>query len=570
MDKKKKYICMLLILIAVTLLKICNLMQKIDVALIADDIGSMALPSYLAGLDWKATIATTNYYGYGFKWIYFILFKFIDNPYILYYAILGVGILFIDLVALLIGHIIIEYFKIDSVVMTVGIVVFISNMGSITWDSELSVYASFWVAIWFICKLISCENDKSRMRYSVCMALWLGYMMTLHERNLAVLLAAIFIVVGYHILFKTRLVQYVSFGGTLLIGYYISKNLNAYIQNFFWSEKKASGSLGNVSAVGSLSSYIEWFKTEGVLKGVLDCMVSNLVTLAFKTYGIAYIGIALVFVGMFFYAKGKGKIEVAKEDRIKYTVLVMSAITVMIVIVGLSTSWGISAATGDAYGYKGYSYYRYYNPYVGPAVVAVIAIMYHNIFPKKIVEYVTVGVMTVLCGYYFIFVFWNVYSEYIREESIRLERMLMYTFYQSDGMFGVMVNIIISAIISCILCILLLKINRKSNVLIYIYCVMIIFPKIGSLSAPTINCTSAGATYALLAQMQNEELPDKIYAETDSYTYQFMLSRFSILEDKQENENTSICVSNNVNNKRTLFAEGFRCAQLDEYEYIYV
>ena len=573
MNEKQKKCIYILSFIFVTLLKCSVYFTDNNIALLSDHIGDFATPSYLAGLNWLDTIATTGYYGYGFKWIYFLLFKFIKNPYVISYAITTIGIILIGAVSILICHVLINYFKIDSTVIVVCLSVIIASTGSIGMNSEFSIYASFWRVVWIVCKMISISDTKKQIKYSIFIALWLCYMRTLHERNMAVIISFFIVAIMYHILFRKKLISYIPFIMTFAIGHFFERSLTAKVQHFFWGSRLQNGTLPNTKAVGSASKYLTILREPERLKAVFDCMVSNFMTLSFKTYGIAFVGIAIVLIGLVYYFKRGKNSEISGNEKTRFTIVLLSAITILIVIAGLGTSWGIQAYEGNTYGYKGYSYYRYFYPYVGVAMASTIAVVYHKTFSRKVLSITTFILTAIIACYFFFGVFTNVYYEYMREDFVRLERMCMDIFYVYTGPFGVAINVVISSIVAFLICFLILY--RKDcdtlKLAIYSCLVIIIVPVACELKWPSADCTLAGATYELFDKMQEEELPKEIYAETSVYTYQFMLNRYTILveEPVEEMENT-IRVSNNSDNLEVLNSQGYRCSQLDENEYIYV
>jgi len=231
--KKKVSKCICVFLLSF-LLKCLVFFQNTDIMIISDWIGDLALPTYLAGLDWHNLVSATSYYGYGFKWAYTIFFVLTDNPYVIYLSIELLHTIFQCVLATVSYYYFVKNCNAKQDAITIVWICIITASAYTSMASEAQIYMAFWILCLLLMTLVHTEKNGKRRWYSMLISVWACYAITLHERCVALIIALIFVLVLWRIYEKRWLVDLNIFIPSLILSYCIQEKItqNIHILSF--------------------------------------------------------------------------------------------------------------------------------------------------------------------------------------------------------------------------------------------------------------------------------------------------------------------------------------------------
>ncbi|MCD8045495.1 MAG: hypothetical protein LUE90_02360 [Clostridiales bacterium] len=580
---KREYRVVFLVTLALKLLCLC---QNVNYGINMDRIGDFVAPTALAGLDWSLIIPDVKYYGYGFKWIYWIFFALTDDPYIIYYCVMILYVILMSLIAVLIYHMQIKFLKVESVKLAGVIAVLMGLLGPVDFKSEPSVYMACWVACFLLLKSLHAESRKEKNVLAVLLPVFLCYTVTLHERMLAIIIGFAFVFFLYRFKFKEWIFAPVIYLPVQAASYFAVYKINDLYRMYFWGTTE----VGNSSAIPSnLTSRLYFMENMAGLKVAIKCAVSNLVTLCDQTYGLAWVAI-MIFVISLFLVREKRKSEVkhyTDTDRMIYTVIWFGGICVAIVIAGIIVSWGGSVYGGDLYGYKGFVYGRYYICFSYPALMAALIWLYrHRMKLWQIliggVGYAGINIVFAAKIYPLLESAYYTYAATEFTSDTSLPWLLFYTFNSTDGIF---VNYLINVIIICVVLMTLIVLNvcRQYKRITWVACfaaflTLLVNTAGFSIAKPSVTFSSGmyNDAYQVIKSVEAIEESIKnqvIYTDSSPWTLQYLLNRYRVsysLPDEAE-ENALVITTNapdiEINNLEG--ARDYYYIQAAENQYIY-
>lgn len=352
------------------LLKCTMLLRDKVMDLSSDHLGDLATPSYLGGRNWLPMISETSYYGYGFKWIYFIFFKLTDRAETITRAIQFTQIFMIALCAAVLYMTVIKYwYDGKHSIQVFGILAVGNAFASVTYNSEGSLYFFTLLIAAVLIKLAYVQDRKQKISWSITLAVLLCYMMTLHERCIGLLLAVFIVLICDWIYSRKCYVHPVSFGCSFVVLYILQELLTNRVVQFFWGNSAGEGTLKNTSV--SVSNPTWFLESIGDFNLFIKFCISNLFTLICSTYGLVLIPIIItVYCFVRFIFKNKSFKDEYKGNRAMLIVMLIFLATSVIILVGVAQRWGLSVHKENKNGYKGMVYPRYYMPFIWGSLVA--------------------------------------------------------------------------------------------------------------------------------------------------------------------------------------------------------
>lgn len=389
------------------MIKCTGLLRDVDLSLSSDHLGDMATPSYLAGKNWLPLISDCSYYGYGFKWLYAVFFKLTDKAEVIFRCIQITQIFMIALCATILYHAVKKYLCGGKDNLPAYLILLLGNgFSSITYNSEGSLYFFSLLIAALLIKLSVTDIKKSKIKYSILLAVLMCYMITLHERTIGLFIAFFIILVCDWIFSRKCYVEPISFTGTLCVLYFLEEKLTDKVVDFFWTVSATDGTLKNTSISVSNPT---WLFTDGKsFKLFFDYIVSNILTLVNNSYGMVIIPILLTtyFIIRFFTHRKEFREEYSERRGSIFVMLVFLAMS-LIILVGVAQRWGLSAFKGNSNGYKGMAYPRYYMPFIWPALImgGVLWKDYYEKFHLKV--YATVTAIYGIASFYMLFAIRN-------------------------------------------------------------------------------------------------------------------------------------------------------------------
>lgn len=561
---------------AIYFLHIC---QKVDINISLDEIGTFASASALAGYDWSGVLPLTRYYGYGFYWIFAGLFRITDSPYVIYITIYVMDCIILSLVAVLIYKIQVRELNLPNSVTTVffavlpGVVYSIVNYTYLT--NDVMVYAVFWIIMYFLLKLLG-DMDKSRKsRYSIFLAFFSCYILTMHERAIVIFGEILVLLVVWKVFVKKDIVNWKAFLISIVIFYIVARASKELVIALFWSDIEAE-TLANTSVI---YKDLFWF-TDSVrmFKIIIDIFVSNIIKAGMATYGIFFIGIALVFMATIMLIKKKGAItKILQSDPMMEKVVIIcivSIVAILITMAGLAVQWGNGAWTGLISGLgmgksiRAYAYLRYYVVYIGPILISVYKLCIEERLEKGYYRVAFVILAGVL--YYFL----TEIDTYIAGQSRIVEQVNIFENY--------MFNRHISVLVVIVSILLLATFKKKNSRAIFVaMCSLLIIisnmpENFGFIKLESSRCD---ATRKYIKGLdQDGEWKNHLYVLDDSGNYQFFLNRHTPRVWNNEPEGVilahanleEICLNASYYRFDVEMLCDSECVQLDENEYVYI
>lgn len=423
--QKKNYFITFIITFGAYLLKIFTINTYI---LYPDQIGALATAIKLCHLPWNTAISYSKYYGFGFFWLYGLLFKITDNPHVIMWIHFLLITFLIALVSCLILYIAVELLEIQKVVILyvvpTSIAFICSNHSFSSLLNAPVVYCSVWVAFCFLIKSYK-EKNIYRIIYSVISALFFLYILFLHETVMALYLAIFIACILVKILWREWIVSMIPFWSIIGGGYILGKYVRNKVIAIVWAVENPA-SLDNTSAFQHTSL---WFlENKKSFKIFLDTIFTNFAYMNEATFGLAILAfVTAMCIIVSCLVKYKLKKRILKENKIQFLVMIIAIVTATIIILGLGASWGRRAY--QAYigisevgsSYRGYAYGRYYMPYFSPAILVAISYIMKIQKKSKIVFGAILGYLIFMIYYLFV-----VHSYYFKEWGIaRLARIIL-------------------------------------------------------------------------------------------------------------------------------------------------
>lgn len=543
---------------------------KSNIEFLSDHIGDLAVPSYLAGLDWSNLIYEASYYGYGYKWVFFILFKLSEDPVKIAIGIKVVNCIFRGIAAVFIYDIQKRFFELgkDWLSAFFAIVISVYHAGGFV-NSEASIFVFQWVLIWCMLCFIKCDMSKKQIGLGVLLGLLVMYMLTLHERNWNLVMTTTFICT-IDCIAKKQWRKWIAFVSGLGCGFVVQYILKQSIIEYFWLSR-GEKLLYNTTVIAS-KTQVTWFlESFSAFKFMMKAFISNIVTLGFHTYGLLYI-VLMLFVVACWKIVIKREKEICCED----IVLIFSVIATFVILFGVSTKWPVYYFCGNRfYGYKGFSYSRYYAPYIWPAVMVLFCYFRKNMVDRKMVLF-SFSLMIGLVGLFF----GKIYNEYLYANEMNanahIERMMPKLWLKNGTLqdnFKLYIGVVILIYVAIIIFVTYSK--SMSSVVLAIFIVLIsarIIQTEDILSFET-NFDVADSGYRLISQMRDENVNvERVYCNYNArYTYQFVLNRIPVINNMPgEDEINAIIFVQPQMDSVEFVNMGYEFVKLDDNEAILI
>ena len=542
------------------LLKIASNLHSVNIDLIKDEIGYLALPATLAGLNWNSVIQQSSYYGFGYIVLFTPLFRWVDNPYVIWAVIRLVNILGISALSVGLFYLQKKVFKKNDSLWNCVVAVFICQFASIGWDQEFSIFVSVWIAVCVFWSAYS-SSGKKKAGMSILLAFWVCYSMTLHERNMVLAMAVIIMVLFYAIVFRQKIVSFLAFVPSFIVFYNIQEHIKQCVVERLYPIAQNGETVANTEV---FTGDMLWFLDDiyGSLKIMLNIVLANIYTLINQTYGMAILAFVILIYQLIRLFKKESRQK--EENNPVLFFLLFSFLTTAIMIAGLAVKWGRGISIGDSYSYKAMTYYRYFGAYIWPAVFCFLLSKENKklwVYVVSVIGYI--GTYLCMRGY--------IIEQFIHASNTSQSRISLI-----NAWVPWVSNIpdpYKAAIVSgaCVLAIgiILWKIDHKKILIVWLSCMMI--SALSRVEVPLFTCYVADGTYKAYTKLA-EEVPDVIYVDPMAYdmwyTLQYMLLDTEVLLYKPSGTEEFIYFSRSRDPAIT--AEGTRILDLNVYEHLYV
>ncbi len=557
---------------------ILHICQEIDINISLDEIGTFVSAAALAGRDWSGTLPLTRYYGYGYYWIFAGLFRMTDNPYIIYLTILLVNSILLSLITILIYKISLHELKLPNNFTTVffsvlpGCVYSIVNYAYLS--NDVIVYAGFWIVICLILKLFNDVDCRAKKKYSFLLAFSICYLLTTHEKTIAVFIVVLLCLVLRSICIKKNLVNWKVFSISILLLYILARVTKKLVIILFWSDIEAE-TLANTSVI---YTDILWFLDSiRKFKITFDIFISNILKTGMYTYGLFFLALMIMVTAIIAAIKRRFHIRSILEQDIETEktvfIFIISMFPILITMLGIALQWGNGVYNAVNQGMelgvnaRAYGYLRYYIIYIGP----ILLLTYRLCLTQKLTKEFYWGCFFLFTGllYYYL----TEIDSYIGVQNNIIE----FTSFFDDQIW----NRHLSVLLLVLFIFLLSKINKRSVQIVYVsICILLMIilflPK--NFGMPHLKSDTCGASYEYIRQLEkSENWEDHIYVLDNAGCYQFFLNQYTIHVYEDEtygilftHYNIDQIRENNIGlYNADIIANGL-CIQLDENEYVYL
>ena len=549
---------------------------------------SMFLPiAKFLGWDWSGMILRPLYYGYGFISFLIPLFALVDDGILLYRIIVVFMILAQALIAPCACYIVSRFFKIKDSRITFLISVSCSYMVT---QRAVYVYNEFIyvLGIWIIAIILlliqqNQQDIKKKRILSVILALAMTYELTLHTRALTLFIALGILCVLYYWLYRRHFLSYVSFGCIGVIGYFGDYYIKNWITGAIFTEsaENVANTTVNVSVTSLLSS-------AKALTGWLDITLGQINSMLIVTAGIAifFVVIGCVFIWKTIFRDSELLKEEENANYIIVFVFFMAAMAMT--IVALSFSWlGSVTAVIEEGGYtdglRSITYLRYYGAYFGPVVLAGMVYAYSHkkqMYKLLMPCIIIVGILQIMWVGYIV-----PYLVGFSETSFDSSMYSLIKSWSADITFYSYLPAVAVVLLGTIFFAWLYR-KQKYEVAFGLFALVLIY----GYSYQAINYEgyrgvenfkSVDSSYEVLQKIKNAGLLPETICVQDSGSKTLGYSTGSILqflfkEDKittqvpDVTEEEGIFLTGDIYNYPELLNNGYKCAQLDDEEFIYV
>lgn len=560
-----------------------------------DEMSTISTGAYFGGKDWTAlTTYARFYYGGGFTILFAPLFRMIDNTLVVYYIMLSVCAVLQSISAPISYYIMDRFLKIENrkyLILGSLACSFMVVTRAMEVFNEHIIIGCVWISVLLLCKLI--ENEKRKALYSVLLMVVFSYLLTTHTRTKVLWIAFALTVIAYRIVYRKWLVSVVPTVVTAIIGYWGAGRFNDMVKTVIWNWQEGEY-LRNTSidlgiSLSDLGDPVFW-------QGIFSVIFGQINTVIVFTGGIAVIfiiALAVLYKDVL-RERFAGK-EIIEDEgslsRAKPYITTISFFFILCtgaVIAAQSLTWlsGLvdalkeSTYATNAYDYKAITYVRYMGPFLGPIFLCGASVLYHKkeaVRGYLLPSFVTIGIFQMI---WIGFILPHIYKS--RAASEVFTAFGWYDIVNSTRSMGLSVYLMGSAALVVVFgacCIF----YRKKNVLApIIICLCLLGYEYGygavfwDGSYVDSYGSRADAGAELIKKLEVDEsyadkLPDTIYVlekkkgvQKRMYTYQMLLSNYTIAPDRPEDEEMHIVFSSKSKDRILLVLHNIgECARID-------
>ncbi len=556
--------------------------------LVGDDLGVLSVPAYLAGRDWTDIWREVSFYGGGYHILMTPFFLFTSNPIIIYRGVICTYVFFQALIGVIAYHIARKYYQTDALYAGItGVICSYFTYAKSTYVSnEIILLFGLWVIILIFFKLLEYDEKPRRKRiFTICLSVWSCYLLTVHLRSTAIIIAIMVVVLFYFFFKKKYLVSPIIYFISTFIGYFIAQNFNTLIQKKIWIAD-ASAELHNSNVFSGIENIIHlfdiryWHAWAAIFFGQLS-------TASVMSLGILcpiFILSIYIILKNFRFRK---KVQYMEE---KYDFVIFSFLTISILITlgGQSITWLENAYNSIQLGAyntvddpntnlaRVFTYLRYFSFYTNPLLfMGLIHFRKEFSYIRKILNggFLLWGILQL---------FWiNYVYPYICNINSVANVYIPFSF-SKYGVGAAGDKVYLPAVILCSLALcgtVFVFRRRKYSYGLLIICVGVIFQYLYYGIVHENDWWNRGnATYEALRQYIDELPFDTVYVPYDAMAYemQFLFNNIRVKKELPDDDVENAVVLSNLypidgeNYWHSLTENGYISVKLDDNEVIFV
>lgn len=346
-----------------------------------DEGTALASAAYAAGKNWTSVTSISAYYGFGYYGLFAPLFKVTDNPYVIYFTIVEINAFVQALYGVIAFGIMRKFFKMDSFLMVSIISCICSYLTTVrpVVYNEVPLVLLNWVAALNLCVLIKNRSDIKKKNIDTILLFGLiAYAFTVHTRSIILLIALLFVVLVYRLLYGEWLIslKMAPFG----IGFIAAARCCVkLVQNIVWKAGERTSVANTTIDLGVDSLNIFDLTT---WKGFFLVFIGQVSTVNLFSGGLFVMSLyILIKYALLNWKEIKNK----DDDRYHMVLALLFLLCCFGMVAGQAMSWMYSiyphllnGDTGDVYGYKAFSYIRYMGAFIGPVILCGLVIIHKN------------------------------------------------------------------------------------------------------------------------------------------------------------------------------------------------
>lgn len=551
-----------------------------------DELYMFYLPAKLAGLDWSGSMEGYRYYGYGFTIFLMPLFKWINNPVILYRLVLCIVSALQIVIVVLCCYLLKNFYKschpITNTIVSVIVSYLVSVYATYMYNEHIYIIC-VWVSFFVFHLLLRVGNNKKKkLFYSIVLGISFVMSLTIHQRAVTLVYAFLITYIVYLFMFRNTLAYASAVIGTFGIGYIVNRKVVTWNITYLSSSALQVGEVSNTSVDTTFS--LAWFQNKDYVQAFIRTIAGNFNLLNLRTMGLWLLLIVVVIYLLYKYFQG----ELAKDEEELGILACFSIVCIGITMFGLATTWGWGImkayvdndASADAL--RGLKYLRYYVCYYTPIIPGFIIYMKnHKSICLKLFKYSLIGSILGLSYY-----MKRIVAPLLLDTKIGLTlNAFSFVTYETEAIS--IKNYLIGIVIMCIIVALMVaeyRYHTINGVLGIFLCVVIWMYMYNTYlddgRAMIYNRNYSDAATQLIQMLNENEIECSIYVQPYNipksgqnalYQLQFLNMRNTLLKGiPSSDDEEAVGIVYSLEEKESMIENGYVLYQLDENEYAYV
>lgn len=253
-----------------------------------DEYGYWGNAAYLAGLNWSDTVSKIPYYSYGYSLLLVPLFWIFKNTINMYRGAIVLNGIMLSVSFLLCYNISkklicgVNKYILMSISILISMYPTYIVYSNIAWSECLLVLICWLLTLCFVGL-----NNKSSIRKFILIGFLSGYVYTVHQRSLGILVASIIVIFLMRIFNKINLKQFLS----VIIPFILIIISSFYLKNIVQSNLWLNGAEITINDYsGQLSKLRQLFTLNGLVSAIKE-LIGQLFYLGAASFMIFYLGL---------------------------------------------------------------------------------------------------------------------------------------------------------------------------------------------------------------------------------------------------------------------------------------
>jgi len=545
----------------------------------SDEVSSISVAAMLAGYDWRGVISQAGYYGFGYTFIFWPLFRLKCDPvWIARVVFLCSSLIegFCSVVCyktLSILEPTLPRAKKNIISILCGYATLYSTMYMHNTNEEPLVLC-YWIIFYLVVKIICSDNGKGTVRNEIVLLFLLAYSLTLHTRAVMVYIA-LFIFSAVYFAARRKLPFHIFFYFALVVAYVFTRFLISKYQASIW---EGNGSIRNASVIENVGGFISLLKDNGLdrhlIASVLRIICAQIYTTCVFSGGLFPLAAVAFLYNCFRAIKAN-----SESEQILFLIGLFALACIICSSAGQAIMWSPGIYVGWSDSFRSFAYTRYFGTYVSPFLMC--GLLAYDKYQSHKDNKATIIISVFVSAIIVIIWRWFVFPSFDEKSLYRHEIMLMAmslstrrrTLQMSNWITASMLFLECNALISTLL-------SKKKNMMCCCFLVgLLIFSRFYGYYTFTLifeesAYSKSNAGYELLQKLESVAPQSTIYVYDASdatanqvfYYYQYYNYDKEVITTIPEDLGTHLLFVNS--DIRRKLPECW-CLQLDNNEYVY-